>query len=140
MGGGGVSEDGDPGFQIAPMVDVVFVLLLFFMASAGSQVIEKELNISLPSGRSASAAGGVPSTPIIIDILPDGKVQMNNRVYAMAEDRQLLELRTWLKETIAKFGDKDPVILRPDPMSKHERVMDVLNAASASGVTKLSFS
>jgi biopolymer transport protein ExbD len=140
MGGGGVSEDGDPGFQIAPMVDVVFVLLLFFMASAGSQVIEKELNISLPSGRSASAAGGVPSTPIIIDILPDGKVQMNNRVYALAEDRQLLELRTWLKETIAKFGDKDPVILRPDPMSKHERVMDVLNAASASGVTKLSFS
>jgi biopolymer transport protein ExbD len=119
---------------------VVFVLLLFFMASAGSQVIEKELNISLPSGRSASAAGGVPSTPIIIDILPDGKVQMNNRVYALAEDRQLLELRTWLKETIAKFGDKDPVILRPDPMSKHERVMDVLNAASASGVTKLSFS
>lgn len=140
MGGGGVSEDGDPGFQIAPMVDVVFVLLLFFMASAGSQVIEKELNISLPSGRSASAAGGVPSTPIIIDILPDGKVQMNNRVYALPEDKQLTELRTWLKETIAKFGDKDPVILRPDPMTKHERVMDVLNAASASGVTKLSFS
>jgi biopolymer transport protein ExbD len=52
----------------------------------------------------------------------------------------LPELRTWLKETIAKFGDKDPVILRPDPMTKHERVMDVLNAASASGVTKLSFS
>jgi biopolymer transport protein ExbD len=140
MGGGGVSEDGDPGFQIAPMVDVVFVLLLFFMASAGSQVIEKELNISLPSGRSASSAGAVPSTPIIIDILPDGKVQMNNRVYDSPQSRELPELRTWLKETIAKFGDKDPVILRPDPMTTHERVMDVLNAASASGVTKLSFS
>ena len=140
MGGGGVSEDGDPGFQIAPMVDVVFVLLLFFMASAGSQVIEKELNISLPSGRSASAAGGVPSTPIIIDILPDGKVQMNNKIYDSPQSRELPELRTWLKETITKFGDKDPVILRPDPMTKHERVMDVLNAASASGVTKLSFS
>jgi biopolymer transport protein ExbD len=140
MGGGGVSEEGDPGFQIAPMVDVVFVLLLFFMASAGSQVIEKELNISLPSGRSASAAGSVPSTPIIIDILPDGKVQMNNRSYDSPQSRELPELRTWLKETIAKFGDKDPVILRPDPMTKHERVMDVLNAASASGVTKLSFS
>jgi biopolymer transport protein ExbD len=140
MGGGGVSEDGDPGFQIAPMVDVVFVLLLFFMASAGSQVIEKELNISLPSGRSASSAGAVPSTPIIIDILPDGKVQMNNKVYDSPQSRELPELRTWLKETIAKFGDKDPVILRPDPMTKHDRVMDVLNAASASGVTKLSFS
>jgi biopolymer transport protein ExbD len=140
MGGGGVSEDGDPGFQIAPMVDVVFVLLLFFMASAGSQVIEKELNISLPSGRSANSAAAVPTTPIIIDILPDGKVQMNNKVYDSPQSRELPELRTWLKETIAKFGDKDPVILRPDPMTKHERVMDVLNAASASGVTKLSFS
>jgi len=140
MGGGGVSEDGDAGFQIAPMVDVVFVLLLFFMASAGSQVIEKELNISLPSGRSASASSGVPSTPIIIDIMPDGRIQMNNRVYDSPTSRELPELRTWLKETIAKFGDKDPVILRPDPQTKHERVMEVLNAASASGVTKLSFS
>jgi biopolymer transport protein ExbD len=140
MGGGAVSEDGDPGFQIAPMVDVVFVLLLFFMASAGSQVIEKELNISLPSGRSASAAGAVPTTPILIDILPDGKIQMNNRIYDSPTSRELPELRAWLKETIAKFGDKDPVILRPDPKTKHERVMDVLNAASASGVTKLTFS
>jgi biopolymer transport protein ExbD len=82
----------------------------------------------------------VPSTPIIIDILPDGKVQMNNKIYDSPQSRELPELRNWLKETIAKFGDKDPVILRPDPMTTHERVMDVLNAASASGVTKLSFS
>lgn len=139
MGGGGVSEDGDVGFQIAPMVDVVFVLLLFFMASAGSQVIEKELNINLPSGRSASAAGSVPTTPIIIDILPDGRIQMNNRVYDSPESRELPELRAWLKDTIDKFGGKDPVIIRPDPQTRHERVMDVLNAASAAGVTKLSF-
>jgi biopolymer transport protein ExbD len=139
MGGGGVSEDGDVGFQIAPMVDVVFVLLLFFMASAGSQVIEKELNINLPSGRSASAAGSVPTTPIIIDILPDGRIQMNNRVYDSPQSRELPELRAWLKDTIDKFGGKDPVIIRPDPQTRHERVMDVLNAASAAGVTKLSF-
>ncbi len=52
MGGSVGSEDGDIGFQIAPMVDVVFVLMLFFMASAGSQVVEKELNINLPAGKS----------------------------------------------------------------------------------------
>ncbi|MFZ4598178.1 MAG: ExbD/TolR family protein [Terrimicrobiaceae bacterium] len=140
MAGGGVSEDGDAGFQIAPMVDVVFVLLLFFMASAGSQVIEKELNINLPSGRADSAAASIPTTPIIIDIFPDGKVQMNNKVYDTPTSKELPELRAWLKETIDKFGGKDPVILRPDPQTKHERVMDVLNAASAAGVTKLSFS
>ncbi len=138
MGGGGTTEDGDVGFQIAPMVDVVFVLLLFFMASAGSQVIEKELNINLPSGRSDSS--GPPTTPIIIDIFPDGKIQMNNKVYDTPTSKDLPELKAWLKETIEKFGGKDPVILRPDPQTKHERVMDVLNAASAAGVTKLSFS
>ena len=42
------SPDGDPGFQIAPMVDVVFVLMLFFMASAGAQIKEKELAVALP--------------------------------------------------------------------------------------------
>jgi biopolymer transport protein ExbD len=110
------------------------------MASAGSQVIEMELNISLPSGRNANALGSVPTTPIIIDIMPDGKVQMNNKVYDNPTSKELPELKAWLKETIAKFGDKDPVILRPDPQTKHDRVMDVLNAASAAGVTKLSFS
>lgn len=140
MAGGGVSEDGDVGFQIAPMVDVVFVLLLFFMASAGSQIIEKELNINLPSGRSNDNSNSIPSTPIIIDIFPDGKVQMNNRVYDSPTSKELPELRAWLKDTVQKFGGKDPVIIRPDPMTKHERIMDVLNAASAAGVSKLSFS
>ncbi len=121
------------------MVDVVFVLLLFFMASAGSQVLELELNISLPSGRAATAGGGIPTTPIIIDIMADGKVQMNNRVYDTPVSKELPELRKWLKDTTAKFDNKDPVIIRPDPQTKHERVMDVLNAASAAGVTKLSF-
>jgi biopolymer transport protein ExbD len=139
MAGGGVSEDGDVGFQIAPMVDVVFVLLLFFMSCAGSQIIEKELNINLPSGRSTGLSV-IPTTPIIIDIFPDGKVQSSEKVFDSPTSKDLPELKAWLKETIAKFGDKDPVIIRPDPQTKQERIMDVLNAASASGVTKLSFS
>jgi biopolymer transport protein ExbD len=138
MAGGGTNEDGDVGFQIAPMVDVVFVLLLFFMASAGSQIIAKELTINLPSGR-ASTAPGPPPTPIIIDIFPDGKVQMNNRVYDTPTSRELPELRAWLKDTINKFGDKDPVIIRPDPKTKHERIIDVLNSAAVAGVKKLTF-
>jgi len=140
MAGGAQNDDGDVGFQIAPMVDVVFVLLLFFMASAGSQVIEKELNISLPSGRSGSAKPAVPATPLIIDILPDGQVQMNNKAYDTPDSRDLPGLRAKLKDLVKKFGTKDPVILRPGPDTRHERIMDVLNAASAAGVTKLSFS
>ena len=121
------------------MVDVVFVLLLFFMASAGSQVQERELNINLPSGPGVAKPGNVV-TPIIIDIFPDGKVQMNNKVYDNPTSKDLPELKTWLTETINKFGDKDPVIIRPDPGTRHERIMDVLNAAAAAGVKNLTFS
>ena len=132
------SEDGDIGFQIAPMVDVVFVLMLFFMASAGAQVSEMELNINLPSGSKPGAAGA--TTPIIIEISPEGVVSMNNTSYGQPADKNLTALRDWLSNAIETFGDKDPVIIRPHSDARHERIVDVLNAAAASNVKNLTFS
>jgi biopolymer transport protein ExbD len=140
MAGSVGSDEGDYGFQIAPMVDVVFVLMLFFMASAGMQVVEKELGIKLPSGRGVARAGELPTTPIIINISGDGQVSMNDQVYGTPTDKSLTPLRTVLKSNIEQFGDKDPVIIRPAPEARHDRVMDVLNAAAASGVKNLTFS
>jgi biopolymer transport protein ExbD len=138
MAGSVGSDDGDIGFQIAPMVDVVFVLMLFFMASAGSQIVENELNISLPSGASA-APGSTQKTPIIIDISADGQVVGNNTSFGTTTDRALLSLRDWLKATQG-FGGEDPVIIRPNSDTKHERIIDVLNACSAAGIKNLTFS
>ncbi len=139
MGGSVSSEDGDMGFQIAPMVDVVFVLMLFFMASAGQQVNEKELNISLPSGAPA-VPGSTQKTPILIDISAEGQVTMNNQSFGTPADKNLTALRDWLKNAILQFGGEDPVIIRPHPETRHERIIDVLNAASAAEVKNLSFS
>ena len=138
MAGSVGSEDGDVGFQIAPMVDVVFVLMLFFMASAGMQIVEKELGINLPSG-GAAKPGGPPPTPIVVEVGADGQVQMNGMVYGTPTDKVLQPLRTKFKEMIDSFGDKDPVIIRPTPDTKYERIIDVLNAAGASGVKNLTF-
>jgi len=138
MAGSVEQDDGDVGFQIAPMVDVVFVLMLFFMASVGEQVVEKELAINLPSG-STSNQGGPPSVPIVVDIAADGQVQMNSVAYGTPTDKALQPLRDKLKDIIGSFGDKDPVIIRPTPDTRHERIMDVLNAASAAGVKNLTF-
>ncbi|MHA3771752.1 ExbD/TolR family protein [Verrucomicrobiota bacterium sgz303538] len=138
MGGSVGSEDGDMGFQIAPMVDVVFVLLLFFMASAGSQIVEKELSIKLPSGRTTNS-GDVARPPIIIDIDANGQVSMNNDVYANATDKNLTRLREYLKQMFSEFGD-DPVIIRPSMETRHERIVDVLNACAYGGVKNLTFS
>jgi biopolymer transport protein ExbD len=137
MAGSVGSDDGDFGFQIAPMVDVVFVLMLFFMACAGSQVVESQLNINLPAGQGSGQPG---KTPIIIDISSDGLVSINNQSYGQPNDKNLRDLYDWLKNTIETFGSEDPVIIRPSPDARHERIIQVLNAAARAQVKNLSFS
>jgi biopolymer transport protein ExbD len=138
MAGSIGSEDGDIGFQIAPMVDVVFVLMLFFMASAGEQIVEKELSINLPSGTAASASQ-TPTTPIIVAIAADGTVQINGQSYDPPDSPDLPLTRDQLKQLMS-FGAKDPVIIQPAPDARQDRIVKVLNAAAAAGVKNLTFS
>ena len=138
MAGSVGSEDGDIGFQIAPMVDVVFVLMLFFMASAGMQVAEKELSINLPSGTSAKQSD-TPTTPIIVTVAADGAVEINGTSFDPAGSPDLNGTRDKLKELMS-FGSKDPVIIQPAPEARQEQIVKVLNAAAAAGVQNLSFS
>src|SRR5712671_3070088 len=97
MAGGVGTEDGDIGFQIAPMVDVVFVLMLFFMACVGWQMKERELSASLP-GR------GGDVTVIVIEIAADGRVILNDQPLGETGDHQLASLRAWFKDARARFG------------------------------------
>ena len=137
-GGGGGGEEGDFGFQIAPMVDVVFVLLLFFMAMAGEKTKEGFFQIALPS----SAAGGADQkavVPIVIDIDALGNVFVNSQqMSASVKDRELKQLLEKLTDAI-KSSPEDPVIVRPALDARHERVVDVLNVCRLAHVQKLSF-
>ena len=137
MAGSIKTEDGDVGFKIAPMVDVVFVLLLFFMASAGAQLVEKEISIKLPGY--SPLGQPMQEVPIVIEIAPDGLVTMNSQVLGRGGDKDLMGLKTWLKTTTQNFGAKDPVIIRPAMDARQERIVDVLNACTAAGIVDLTF-
>lgn len=121
------------------MVDVVFVLMLFFLACAGMQVSERELGINLPSGARSGSNVGLKAA-IVISIDANGQVKVNDKNCGNPTDKSLNELRELLKDIIARFDDKDPVIIRPAPDTRHERIIDVLNAAAAAGVKNLTFS
>jgi biopolymer transport protein ExbD len=135
-GGGGGGEEGDFGFQIAPMVDVVFVLLLFFMACAGQNITEGFLTVGLPSSAKGDAA---TKTPIVVDIDPNGNVFVNGQAKGgNPTERDIPPLREFLSAAMTS-DPEDPVIIRPAPDTKHERLIDVLNACRQAKVKNLSF-
>ena len=137
MGGSvGGEGEGDFGFQIAPMVDVVFVLLLFFMACAGQNITEGFLKIALPSGATESNAVKVP---IVIDIDAAANVSVNKEPKGGGKnDHDLAELTEYLTRSMESSPD-DPVIVRPSMDALHERVIDVLNSCRKARVKNLSF-
>jgi biopolymer transport protein ExbD len=135
--GGG--EEGEFGLQIAPMLDVMFVLLLFFMVSAGSNAKEEELGIKLPGNSAAAPTPGV-EVPIVLKITEDGSILFNDSSAAAPDDIEMKGLQERLKDTIKAIGAANqPVIISPDPKSKHDRVIRVMDACSYAGVEKLAF-
>jgi biopolymer transport protein ExbD len=124
--------DGEFGFQIAPMLDVLFVLLLFFMVSAGAQKHEASISTQLP--------GGEPGADITVRVEIDaqGQVTINGQPADNTTGHALPETTKRLQEIVAD-NPKQPVILTPDSSSRHQRVVDVLNACAGAGVKNLAF-
>lgn len=131
-------EEQELEFQIAPMVDVVFMLIIFFMLSAAVKTTEFELGMTLP-GTSTTDPKGTPPTPIELSIREDGAVLWNELEVAKPDDREMQELQDRLRKAIQLFGDQQPVIIQPRPLTVHSRVVDVVNACAAANVKSLSF-
>jgi biopolymer transport protein ExbD len=131
MAGGGGS-DGEFGFQIAPMLDVLFVLLLFFMVMAGAQKHEATLTTQLPGGK----PGG--DVPVEVGIDDDGQVSFSGAPVDSPTDPALPELVGRLKGVVAANATQ-PVVVTPTRSTRHQRVVDVLNACAAAKVKNLAF-
>jgi len=136
MGGGGGGEEGEVGMQIAPLLDVLFVLLLFFMVNAGLQTKEAGLDVTLP-GKGAPKEGA-PKTPIRLAVLADGQILWEDAVIGAPEDKKLGALIAELTDTMQAQGDQ-PVIIAPEAEAQHQRVIDVLSAADQANVKNLAF-
>jgi biopolymer transport protein ExbD len=133
MSGGGGS-DGEFGLQIAPMLDILFVLLLFFMVAAGSVKHEASIATQLPGSKPSKDV----NIPIQITIDADGQVNVNNAPVDTPVGTDLPETIGRLKG-IVQSNPKQPVIITPTASTREQRVVDVLNACTAAGVQNLAF-
>jgi len=134
MAGGG-SSDGDYGLQIAPMLDVMFVLLLFFMVMAGKQVKEAELGVQVPGSSSATTTA---KSPVNMQVSSDGLVTFNGSPVDVRDDEEMPKLRAKLKALI-EVSPEQSVIIRPKDGAPYQNVINILNACAAERVKNLTF-
>lgn len=134
-------QEGYLGFQIAPMLDVMFVLMLFFMVMAGSVKIERELNTKLPGNAPTSESVDFPDEQII-SIAANGDVLLNDEpIETAASNKSLPQLsaamqrlkqnadaaKTELLVTLVSEGET--------PYSRAVQVLDALALCEVKGVT-----
>lgn len=122
---------------MAPMIDVVFLLLIFFMCAASFKILESEIGVNLPVSAQAEPDAKIPDE-VIIDILSDGAIFVNEQEYDSSLSKDLPQLRAMLSQVAEVFKDQ-AVIIRGAEEVSHGRVVDVLNTCAAAKIARISF-
>jgi len=122
-----------PDINLTPLIDVVFLLLIFFMVSTTFQK-ETRIKVQLPEATTEATAEQVPE---VLDITVDraGSFYVNQQEVVNTE---LETLKRAIEE--AAKGEKDlPVIISADARTPHQAVIKVLDAASSLGYVRMTF-
>lgn len=127
--------------QMGPMIDMVFLLLVFFMVSAKPIVPESDIPIGLPGEVAQEEAVDIPDEARIF-IQADGNVVLNDQVLDQPDSRQMPELVAVLdrfKKSAENAQSKALVTVAPHDSVPHQRLVDVLNACAEAGITGVTF-
>lgn len=117
--------------QLAPMIDIVFLLLIFFIVTWKFSRSETELNVSVPTAEEGSELTR-PKGEIIINVLADGVI----RVEGVTVD--LPQLRDKLA-AIARQFENQPVRIRGDGGVAYQRIVEVIDTCQKAGIWNISF-
>ncbi len=127
--------------QIAPLIDVVFLLLIYFMVSSTLKRTEADLTLALPGAVSVSTQIELPDEQII-EVMADGKIILNNKIYAAEDKSDLpgLEYTLLRYRQAAKLSNtKAMITIAAEDDAVHERVVDVLNVCAGAGIKNVTF-
>ncbi len=117
--------------NLTPLIDVVFLLLIFFMVSTTFEQ-QSKLKIDLP--QAAASATERNKNSVVIGIDAKGQFFINDRQLV---NTQLETLKTALLKTVGDDKDRQ-LVLRADAKTPHQSVVMAMDAAAQLGLTRLS--
>ena len=121
-----------PMVQLAPLVDIAFWALMFFMVIAVFSQMEAQVNVTLPKSKTAIQSQQ-SSGKIIINITRDGSFIVNQKEYTGNGLANMLR-------KVSKLFPNQQVIIRADELTYHKYVIQALDACGLSNLSDVSFS
>ncbi len=119
------------GFLIAPMVDVLLVILVFFIVTWNFALSENELDVRVPTATKANEAQPYVGQ-VVINIKADGTVIVNRQ---QKSSKELLDL---LKKLSQLYPDQ-AVIVRGDQAVDYKHIVDVLDICRQADIWNVAF-
>lgn len=139
-GGGGGGESGEPEFQIAPMIDVLLVLLIFFMCITSAEVLKVDKEIKLPISPNAKKRDPEMSKhEVAINVRWD---DIKKKSTLIVDDKQyptISDLVPYLKDRKLK-DEKIRAVVRGDSLLPAIEIQRVMNLVGEAGIADISFS
>lgn len=117
--------------QLAPMIDIVFLLLIFFIVTWQFTRSETELSVSVPTAEE----GADPQRQrgeIVINILGDNTIRVEGLTVSLPQLQQKLSL-------IAQQHENQPVRIRGDGAVAYQHIVEVIDTCQKSGIWNISF-
>ncbi|WPJ95069.1 biopolymer transporter ExbD [Coraliomargarita algicola] len=129
------------GVAIAPMIDVVFLLLIYFMVASTMEQQEADLSFQLPGSVEQDEPLDLPDEQII-EIREDGQVVVNDFPYDAPEAPRYEELAAMLtrfREASAANKVEAIVTISPAESVSHAQIVKVMDACSLAGIEAVNF-
>ncbi len=117
--------------QLAPMIDIVFLLLIFFIVTWQFSKSETELNVAVPTAEEGSDLTRAKGE-IIINILSDGVIRVEGSTVDLPQLRDKLA-------AIAQRFENQPVRIRGDGAVAYQRIVEVIDTCQKAGIWNISF-
>ena len=123
--------DEQPIVMMAPMIDIIFILLIFFLTTSLFARMENELSITVPTADESQPPQRTPGE-IIINLTVEGVIVVNQRQLTLQELQDILM-------KIGKLYKDQSVIIRGDRDALFGKAISILDACARAGIWNVSF-